>query len=253
MINQEYTTFLIRLALGFIYLSAGWAKFAPHDLGNLIGPVDASQVTESVILLSTFKFIAFFQVIIGALILSQRYSLIGLLALFPLSLGIFIFTIVAGFGGTPFINLIFLMMNCPALNMEKENIKVLFKRNYSALKNSVVAVSFPDKHLPYISFGLLVILMLCSFIQQGIILNIIAVACLITLTINLLQYKRYHLIDKLTLILFFVICFITTNGIALNRYIDSFFFYVFYLILIGFVLYLIRLAIFSKRKSGGQA
>lgn len=240
MNNQENTSFLIRLSLGFIYLSAGWAKFAPNDLGNIIGPVDISHVTESVAILTTFKLIGFFQLIIGALILSQRYSLIGLLALFPLSLGIFIFTLIGGFGGTPFFTLIFLFMNCYALIIEKENIKNLFNQRSFKNFSSVVAKDFPNKKLPYISFGLLLILILTSFWQSGMIINIIGTSSIVVIYLNLFQYKKFNFLDKIILVLFLLICFITTNGIILNTFIDKFYYSIFYLILLGLVLYSLR-------------
>jgi hypothetical protein len=223
MSNHEFTSFLIRLALGFIYLSAGWAKFAPNDLGNLIGPVDISHVTESIVILTTFKLIGFFQMGIGALILSQRYSLIGLLALFPLSLGIFIFTLVAGFGGTLLFNFVFLLMNCYALMIEKENVeKLINTRSFKNFK-SVVSEDFPNAALPHMSFVLLYVLLLISFWGSNIILNMLGSGIILAFFANLLQYKKLFVLDKTILILFLLICLITTNGIILNRLIDKFF------------------------------
>jgi len=241
MNNQEFTSFLIRLSLGFIYLSAGWAKFAPNDLGNLIGPVDISHVTESVAILTTFKFIGFFQMVIGALILSQRYSLFGLLALFPLSFAMFVFTLVGGFGGTPIFNFIFLLMNCYALIIEKENIKKLIARRNLSNIDSVVSKDFPNEKLPHLSFGLLLILVLTSFWQSGLIINVIGTSFIAVIFLNLFQYKKFNLLDRIILLLFLLICFSVTNGIVINKFIDKFYYSIFYFIFLGFVIYFIRL------------
>lgn len=248
MNNKEYTSFVIRLTLGFIYLSAGWAKLAPNDLGNIIGPVDISHATDSVAILTSFKIIAYFQMITGALILSQKYSLIGLLVLFPLSLGTFIFTLISGFGGTPFFNLIFLVMNCYALIIEKEIVKSIVKRNYSSIYDSVVSKKFPNKTLPKFSFILLLSLIICSFFLNGILLNIIGTVCILLFCVNMLQFKKFLFIDNIILVLYFLICFITTNGILLNSYIDKFFYSVFYLILLGLLIFTVRVSIVSFRK-----
>lgn len=243
MDTKNYTAFLIRLALGFIYLSAGWAKLAPNDLGNLIGPVDISHVTDSSILLFTFQGIAIFQLITGALILSQRYSFLGLLLLFPLAFGIFAFTLIAGFGGTIFFNLIFLMMNFYALSIEKDSIQKLRQGDFSVFYNSAVTQYFPNKKLSLIAFSLLSIIVIGSFFYDGKIFNILGILTLLAFTFNFFQFKKFNPLDKTTIALFFVICFIVTNGQILNEIIDRFFMYAFYLIPIGFILYLLRILI----------
>ena len=51
--------------------------------------------------------LAFMQIIIGALLLAQRYKLIGVFAVLPISLALFLFTL--QWKGTVFVNIFFLV------------------------------------------------------------------------------------------------------------------------------------------------
>lgn len=97
MSSKDFTVLLIRLALGLIYLTAGFSKLAPHLIGNVIGPVDPKMLFDSEFFRVFMLFVAVYQIIAGALLLSQRYSVYGLILLFPIALGIMIFTFVIPF------------------------------------------------------------------------------------------------------------------------------------------------------------
>jgi len=244
MINKHFTALMMRLSLGFIYLSAGWSKLAKDYLGNIIGPVDMSRFTDSQVLLSSMDFIAIYQIVVGGLILSQKHSLLGLLLLVPLCLGILIFTILAGFGGTPIINLFLLILNIVALTIEKKSIQSIRKSNFSSLFNSEVSALYPKSEINRISTILLFIL-ICGTLLPGYWLNAIATIYILLITLNLLQFKPVLFVDNIIFFLFFIICFITTNARLLNSLNPKAFYLVFYLILFGFILFFIRVVFFG--------
>lgn len=243
MTNTSFTTLMIRLSLGFIYLSAGLGKLAPEHIGWLIGPPDIANFVDWQWLIMIYPLIAIYQIIAGALTLTQRYSLLGLIALVPLSIGILVFTIVAGFSGTPFINAFLLVLNLFALWVEKDAIRKLWQRDFSASDQSATVILFPAKLLPHISLTLILVATGISFFHGSIVLNILITTALLLLTINLFQIREYLWIDKLIIALFFIICCTPINAHYLNKIVPTAYYSVFVLILIGFVLYFLRLII----------
>lgn len=250
MKSKELTTLIIRLSLGLIYLTAGFSKLSPDYLGNIIGPVDLGKAYESTTIDILMAIAAIYQIISGALILSQRYSVVGLILVFPLALGILIFTIVAGFAATPIINLFILLLLIYALFQEKKSVKQIIKLNFKSITSSNAFQQFPNKLLPNIGLGLTILIIGLTFLDNPI-LNVLLTVALLLFTINLFQVKNYLLIDKMILVLFFSIGLIIINGILLNQIIPNAFYSVFVLIPFGFLLYLIRLIYwrFSKNKN----
>jgi hypothetical protein len=242
------TTLLIKLSLGLIYLTAGFSKLSPDYLGNIIGPVDLGKIYESSTIDVLLTLVAVYQILGGALILSQRYSVIGLVLVFPLALGTLIFTIIAGFAATPIINLCILLLLIYALLQEKKTVKQILKLNFKSITSSITFQNFPNKFLSNIALGLTILTTCLTFLNNPI-LNILLTFSLLIFTINLFQVKNYLLIDKIILILFFIIGLIIINGILLNQIIPKVFYSVFALIPLGILLYLIRLFywIFSKK------
>lgn len=249
MKSKDFTTLIIRLALGLIYMSAGFSKLSPDYLGNIIGPVDLGMVLESKSIHYFMIFAAIYQIIAGATILSQRYSVFGLVLLFPLAVGILGFTIVAGFGLTPFINMFLLLLLLYVLLQDKKSVEQVLKFNFNGIKQSTAFELFPNKMIPNVALGIVLLTTSLSFLDNPI-LNVLCSVALLLFTINLFQVKRYLVIDKVIILLFFVIGIIIINGILLNQIIPKFFYSVFPLILIGFLLYLSRLIYwrFSKNK-----
>lgn len=249
MTSKEITALLIRLALGLIYLTAGFSKLVPDYLGNIIGPVDLSKVYDSPFIESLMGVAAVYQIIAGALILSQRYSILGLILLFPLAVGILIFTIVAGFGGTPFINGFILLLLIYALVQDKRAVVEILKLNFKAIRTSSAFQLFPNQLLPHLALGLTLLTACLSFLNSPV-LNVLLSAALLLFTINLFQVKKYLVLDKVLIVLFFAIGFIIINGIIFNQIVPKAFYLVFALIPLGLLLYVIRLiyAKFAKNK-----
>ena len=93
MTFKDFNVLLIRLFLGYLFTSSGLCKLTDGHFGQLIGPpLLIDQLTPHG--LRTFGFfIAISQVMSGALVLTQRYSLAGLIMLVPMNLGILMVTI----------------------------------------------------------------------------------------------------------------------------------------------------------------
>ena len=238
MTNKAFTALMIRLSLGFIYMSAGLGKLAPTQVGWLIGPPDIARFVDWEWLIMMYPVIAVIQVLAGALVLTQRYSLLGLLALLPLSVGILVFTIVAKFQGTPILNAFLLGLLLFALWVEKDAIRKLWQRDFSAFSQSATAVLYPAKRLPQIALALILTATGLSFFLDKIILNVLISTALLLLTINLFQVREYFRIDQLNIVLFFIVCFFIVNKIHV-RDIQ----FIFAPILGGFLLYFLRLII----------
>ncbi len=106
---------LIRLLLGYVFMSSGLCKLTGGQFGQLIGPPTAQMLPG---LEGIWLFLATSQVLVGALVLSGRWALLGLLALLPLNTGILAYTLGNHWTGTPYVNGFFLLLNLVALAAE---------------------------------------------------------------------------------------------------------------------------------------
>lgn len=239
MDSKHFTTLLIRLSLGLVYLTSGFSKLAPEHLGNMIGPVNLDFISASRASWYFMVFVAIYQVVAGALTISQRYSVIGLILLLPLSVGILSFTLIVPFGGTPFINLFILLLLVFALYEEKNSLVKIFRLNVEGLKESETFKRFPNPLLPKISLGIIALTLSLVFLQNSI-LNMLLSLALVFFTANLFQYKKFVILDKILLFLFLFISLFVVNGLIINQYFPNSFAYIYLLIFLGFILFFIR-------------
>ncbi len=125
MTFKDFNVLLIRLFLGYLFTSSGLCKLTDGHFGQLIGPpLLIEQLTPHG--LRTFAFfIAISQVMSGALVLSQRYSLLWLIMLVPMKLGILMVTISQNWQGTPYVDAVFTALNLLALLYEWNTLKFL--------------------------------------------------------------------------------------------------------------------------------
>ncbi len=113
---------LIRLLLGYTFASAGLCKLTHGMFGQLIGPPTADMLPG---LEGIWVFLAVSQVVVGAVVLSGRWALVGLLALLPLNVGILAYTIGNHWTGTPFVNGFLVLLNGLALLPEWPSLRFL--------------------------------------------------------------------------------------------------------------------------------
>lgn len=102
----------ISIFLGFTFFGAGMGKlFAAHQYIGWIGPVWLIERLEEYQLGFYAKFIAFSQVVIGYLLLTLRFRLVGGIMMIPLILNILMVTISQNWKGTPTVLGFLLLLN----------------------------------------------------------------------------------------------------------------------------------------------
>ncbi len=103
---------LIAIFLGFTFFGAGMSKlFADHQFIGWIGPTWLVERLEEYGLGFYGKFIAYSQVLIGYLLITTRYKLIGAVMLVPMLLNILMITISLEWRGTPYVLGFLLFLN----------------------------------------------------------------------------------------------------------------------------------------------
>ncbi len=115
---------LAQLLLGYVFTSSGLCKLTGGAFGQIIGPPTAAMVPG---LASIWLFLACSQVLAGALVLSGRWSLLGLVMLLPLNTGILAYTTANQWAGTPFVNALLLTLNVLALLHEWPTLRVFLQ------------------------------------------------------------------------------------------------------------------------------
>ncbi|MCS5490278.1 hypothetical protein [Algoriphagus limi] len=95
---------LIAVFLGFTFFGAGMAKlYAEHQYFGWIGPTWLVEKLEEYGLGFYGQFIALSQILIGYLLITTRYKLLGSIMLIPMILNILMITISLEWKGTPFV------------------------------------------------------------------------------------------------------------------------------------------------------
>ncbi|HLP95083.1 MAG TPA: hypothetical protein VK168_13660 [Saprospiraceae bacterium] len=119
----DFYVLMIRLLLGYVFFSSGLCKLSDGHFGQLIGPPLLIRQLEAYQLGLFGYFVATSQVLVGALVLSQRWSLLGLVMLVPMNASILAVTTSQQWAGTPFVNTFFLLLNLLALLYEWKSLR----------------------------------------------------------------------------------------------------------------------------------
>lgn len=110
--------------LGFIFVTAGIEKFT--GLPDIIGPHYLIGELAKHNLKLFGQLIAFSQLFIGFLLLTNRFRTLGAIMLFPLLMNILVITISLKWSGTPFIVAFLLLLNIILLLLDFNKFKFLF-------------------------------------------------------------------------------------------------------------------------------
>jgi uncharacterized membrane protein YphA (DoxX/SURF4 family) len=113
-----------RVFLGLIFFTGGMSKLVPFP--GVMGPVWLEQELEQYALALYARFIAWSEMLIGLLLLSQRFATLGAIMLVPLVLNIFMVVTSMGWRGTPYVVLFFMVLNVVLLVHDRDRIKLLF-------------------------------------------------------------------------------------------------------------------------------
>lgn len=136
-----------RVFLGLIFFSSGTAKLVHGDFFGIIGPVWLAERLAPYGLGLWAEFVAWSQVLIGLLLLSQRFAIIGAIMLVPMLANIFMITVSLQWRGTPYVNAVLLTMNAFLLWCERHRLKLLFIDDEVAARSAVVRRTSPKLDL----------------------------------------------------------------------------------------------------------
>jgi len=236
----DFTVLLIRLFLGFVFFSSGLCKLADGNFGQLIGPPDLIKSLGEYGLEQFGYLIAFSQVLFGTLILTQRFSIIGLIALVPMNVSILATTLSLDWQGTPFVNVFLLVLNLIALLYEWPALKILLMPAGSKYESPHSIRFFPNLLLP---IGIIILSIMAILFAEGggMILNSIATILLIGVCWNLFQQDIFTKIEKVVLIFYIITTLLIVFMKAAVTYLPMGQFSFLIAALIGFIFYLISI------------
>lgn len=119
----------VRVFLGLVFFSAGLGKLTHGLTPGLIGPVWLEERLAAYGLALWAQFVAWSQLGIGLLLLSQRFSTLGAVMLVPMLANILVITISLQWRGTPYVNAVLLAMNLFLLWADRERLAPLLRRS----------------------------------------------------------------------------------------------------------------------------
>lgn len=102
-----------RLFLGVMFFTGGMSKLVPFP--GIMGPVWLEEALEPHGLAMFARFVAWSELLIGALLFSRRLAVIGAVMMVPLLVNIFMVTVSLGWQGTPYVVAVFLSANAVLL------------------------------------------------------------------------------------------------------------------------------------------
>jgi hypothetical protein len=201
MKTKDFYALLIRLFLGYIFASAGLCKLTDGQFGQLIGPPWLIKELAQYDLELFGQFIAFSQVLVGMMVMSQRYSVLGLIMLVPVNVSILMVTISQNWKGTPYVDSVLVGLNILALLYEWKSLKFLLLPDTTEIKiPAKVNELFPNVWWGTlgIGFGLLGgLLGLWSF-PATLAFGTLA---FVSMYVNVFTFQSYFLLEKIILCL----------------------------------------------------
>lgn len=200
----DFFFLLVRLFLGYIFLSSGLCKLTHGQFGQLIGPPMLIDELKEYGLELFGYILAISQVLVGGLVMSQRFSLVGLIALVPINFSILAVTLSQGWTGTPYVNSALLILNLAALLYEYPSLKILFlSTDPPSVRLPHSIRLFPDLVLPLAFLALLVGSIAMTFISIPAT-TVLGAAAFVLIFFYLLYKRAYSLWQLLTLVGFLV-------------------------------------------------
>ena len=116
-----------RIFLGFVFFTAGMGKLTHgHYFPLTMFPMSLAEILAPYGLSLWGEFVAWSQVVIGFLLMSQRFATLGAIMSLPLILNIFVITVSLGFKGTPYLNAFLIALNLFLLAADYHKLKFLF-------------------------------------------------------------------------------------------------------------------------------
>ena len=215
--NKDMTLLLVRLFLGYIFFSAGVCKLTNGQFGQLIGPPWMEEALAKHSLGLFAQVVAVSQAVCGALLLSQRFSLLGAIMLVPMNVAILAVTVSMNWVGTPYVNTVFLGLNLMLLLMERQKFSFLFKPTATHTIQPANTDQFGQNVYSWLGLGLSLLVMVAARYNITVT-NVLALLAFTCFALTILASVRLAPVDKLLLTLPFVAMGIVTladrNGIS---------------------------------------
>ncbi|WP_207433608.1 DoxX family protein [Sabulibacter ruber] len=147
--NKDFLVLLIRLFLGYVFFSAGICKLTHGNFGQLIGPPWLEEALAKHGLGLFAQVVAVCQVLVGTLLFTQRFSLLGAVMLVPMNVSILAVTVSQNWTGTPYVNAVFLLLNLSLLLYEYKRFQFLFSSDVVTSAEVTPLEQFRSGKLPY--------------------------------------------------------------------------------------------------------
>lgn len=153
----------IRIFLGFVFFTAGMGKLTQGQYFPLtMFPMSLSKMLAPYGLGLWGEFVAWSQVVIGFLLMSQRFATVGAIMSLPLIVNIFFVTVSLEFKGTPYLNAFLIFLNLYLLAADYHKWKFLFSDDAAELRKTPARRKYWKVDL-FILAGLLLCLLAGSF------------------------------------------------------------------------------------------
>lgn len=209
--NKDLLLILIRLFLGYIFLSAGICKLTGGNFGQLIGPpwLEASLAKYGLGLFA--KVVAISQVLCGMLLLSQRFSLLGAIMLVPMNVAILAVTVSQNWAGTPYVNTVFLLLNLVLLGMEHHKFHFLWQPNQSWHIAPATSDYIGQNMYSWLGIGLSLLTMAVASFNL-LLTNIFALLAMASFALTIVRSGPVQKLDLVLLLLPFAAMMILTLG-----------------------------------------
>jgi uncharacterized membrane protein YphA (DoxX/SURF4 family) len=161
---------LIRLFLGYVFFSSSLCKLSKGQFPQLIGPCNLETKLAPYGLALFVVVIAIAQLVIGALVLSQRYALLGSVMMVPMNVSILGVTVSQGWQGTPYIDAFLLLLNIVLLLYHFPSLKFfLFPLDQNLRVPTKLDLAF-EQTLPHVALGVALIAGITSRFSQATML-----------------------------------------------------------------------------------
>ncbi|MFN8355707.1 MAG: DoxX family membrane protein [Spirosomataceae bacterium] len=184
----------IRAFLGLIFFTAGMAKIYylyGAMFPGLIGPPWLEERLVQYGLGLFARFIAYTQIIVGLLLLTQRFATLGAVMLFPMLLCIFVVTVSLEWQGTPYVNFFLLVLNGILLAHDFPKLKFLFVDNTTpALPPSLIR-RYPQFDLLWIgSIGVILLSTFTVRYSAPLSYGLVLIGLVLTVTCQVWQRRK---------------------------------------------------------------
>jgi len=170
---------LTRLFLGYVFYASGMCKLSGGRFGQLIGPCQLEEVLRPYNLEGFAVLVALSQVVVGALLLSQRYALLGSVMLLPMNIGILGVTLSQTWAGTPYINAVLLLLNLSLVLYDFPKLRFFVQPEFKHAHSSPLDVLAVHWRFPVASLSVTVLGIIGTFALPSLALPLGLLALLL--------------------------------------------------------------------------